>query len=137
MSLLGQLSSRLDRHLQLVGELTKAVLALRAELVGKLDVLKISPDEVVKARTVVLEFLSGLVPVLAGAAQGSEEHRVIAQGLEQAGETRNDWAEDFGKLADQLRVNAPVEAAQLDRIMRVVGYLQGEVAEDVRRLRSR
>ncbi len=137
MSSLGQLSSRLDRHLQVVGELTKAVLALRAELVGKLDVLKISPDELIKARATILQFLTGLVPVLAGAAQGSEEHRVIAEKLTQAGETTADWAEDFGKLAGQLRTNAPVEAAQLDRIMRVVGYLQGEVAEDVRRLRSR
>ena len=68
MSSLGQLSSRLDRHLQVVGGLTQAVLALRAELVGKLDVLKISPEAVVAARATVLEFLTGLVPVLAGAA---------------------------------------------------------------------
>lgn len=137
MSSLGQLSSRLDRHLQVVGELTQAVLALRAELVGKLDLLKISPDEVVKARATILEFLRGLVPVLAGAAPGSEEHRALFENLVQAGETPADWAEDFGKLAEQLRANAPVEAGQLDKIMRVAGYLQGKVAEDVRRLRSR
>jgi hypothetical protein len=137
MSSLGQLSSRLDRHLQVVGGLTQAVLALRAELVGKLDVLKISPEAVLAARTAVLEFLTGLVPVLAGTAPSSEEHRVIVENLAQAGETPADWAEDFGKLTEQLRANAPVEAAQLDKIMRVVGYLQGKVAEDVRRLRSR
>ena len=39
MSSLGQLSSRLDRNLQLVGELTKALLALRAQLTGKLEAL--------------------------------------------------------------------------------------------------
>lgn len=137
MSSLGQLSSRLDRHLQVVGGLTQAVLALRAELVGKLDVLKISPEAVVAARTTVLEFLTGLVPVLAGAAPGSEEERAIVENLAQAGETPTDWADDFGAIAEQLRANAPVNAAQLDKIMRVVGYLQGKVAEDVRRLRSR
>ena len=137
MSSLGQLSSRLDRHLQIVGGLTQAVLALRAELVGKLDVLKISPEAVVAARTTVLEFLTGLVPVLAGAAPGSEEQRAIVEHLAQAGETPADWADDFGTIAEQLRANASVNAAQLDKIMRVVGYLQGKVAEDVRRLRSR
>ena len=137
MSSLGQLSSRLDRHLQVVGGLTQAVLALRAELVGKLDVLKISPEAVVAARTTILEFLTGLVPVLAGAAPGSEEQRAIVENLAQAGETPADWADDFGTIAEQLRTNASVNAAQLDKIMRVVGYLQGEVAEDVRRLRSR
>lgn len=137
MSSLGQLSSRLDRHLQVVGGLTQAVLALRAELVGKLDVLKISPEAVVVARTTVLEFLTGLVPVLAGATPGSEEQRAIFENLAQAGETPADWADDFGTIAEQLRVNASVNAAQLDKIMRVVGYLQGKVAEDVRRLRSR
>ena len=137
MSSLGQLSSRLDRHLQVVGELTKAVLAARAELVGKLDVLKISPEDVVKARVAILEFLTGLVPVLAGTAPGSEEQRIITEKLAQAGEPLADWAEDFGKLIEQLRANASVDSVQLDKIMRVVGYLQGEVAEDVRRLRSR
>lgn len=137
MSSLGQLSSRLDRHLQVVGGLTQAVLALRAELVGKLDVLKISPEAVVAARTTVLEFLAGLVPVLAGATPGSEEQRAIVENLAQAGETPADWADDFGTIAEQLRTNASVNAAQLDKIMRVVGYLQGKVAEDVRRLRSR
>lgn len=137
MSSLGQLSSRLDRHLQVVGELTQAVLALRAELVGKLDVLKISPEDVAKSRVAVVEFLTGLVPVLAGTTPGSEEQRVIVENLAQTGETPADWAEDFGAIAERLRANAPVEAAQLDKIMRVVGYLQGKVAEDVRRLRSR
>lgn len=137
MSSLGQLSSRLDRHLQVVGELTQAVLALRAELVGKLDVLKISAEDVAKSRVAVVEFLAGLVPVLAGSTPGSEEQRVIVENLAQTGETPADWAEDFGAIAERLRTNAPVEAAQLDKIMRVVGYLQGKVAEDVRRLRSR
>lgn len=137
MSSLGQLSSRLDRHLQVVGELTQAVLALRAELVGKLDVLKISPEDVAKSRVTVVEFLTGLVPVLAGSTPGSDEQRAIVESLAQTGETSADWAEDFGAIAERLRANAKVEAAQLDKIMRVVGYLQGKVAEDVRRLRSR
>lgn len=137
MSSLGQLSSRLDRRLQVVGELTKALLALRANLTGKLETLKLTSGDVDKARTTVIEFLDGLRGVLSGKPATSEEHRVILDKLTQAGEHPSDWAEDFGKIAEQLRISAPVESTQLDKIMRVVGYLQGEAAEDVRRLRSR
>jgi hypothetical protein len=137
MSSLGQLSSRLDRHLQVVGELTKAVLALRADLMCKLDVLKVSCDDVSKARAIVLEFLTGLVPTLKGTAPGPEEHRVILERLAQGGEQPSDWAEDFGRIIEHLQSNAPVDAAQLDKLVSVIGYLEGELAEDVRRLRSR
>jgi hypothetical protein len=57
--------------------------------------------------------------------------------LKQAGEPLADWTEDLGKVVDQLKNRAPVASSELDKIMRVVGYLQGEAAEDVRRLRSR
>lgn len=137
MSSLGQLSSRLDRNLQLVGELTKALLALRAHLSGKLDALKLSPADVDKARTTVVEFLNGLTPALNSKTATSEEHRIILDKLTLAGEQPHDWGEDFGKMIDQLRANAPIEGQQLDKVMRIVGYLQGEAAEDVRRLRSR
>lgn len=137
MSSLGQLSGRLDRNLQLVGELTKALLALRAQLTGKLDALKLSPADVDNARTRIIEFLDGLTPVLNTKAAASEEYRIILERLSQAGEQPADWAEDFAKIIEQLRASASVEAQQLDKIMRVVGYLQGEAAEDVRRLRSR
>jgi hypothetical protein len=137
MSSLGQLSGRLDRNLQLVGELTKALLALRAQLTGKLDALKLSPADVDNARTRVIEFLNGLTPVLNTKMAASEAHRIILDKLSQAGEQPADWAEDFANIIEQLRASASVEAQQLDKIMRVVGYLQGEAAEDVRRLRSR
>jgi hypothetical protein len=137
MSSLGQLSSRLDRNLQLVGELTKALLALRAQLTNKLDVLKLTSADVDKARATVIEFLNALTPVLLSKAAVSEEHRVILDKLLQAGEPLPDWIEDFGKIAEMLQSRAPLESSQLDKIMRVVGFLQGEAAEDVRRLRSR
>ena len=137
MSSLGQLSGRLDRNLQLVGEMTKALLALRAQLTGKLEALKLSAADVDNARARVIEFLGGLSPVLNTKTAVSEEHRIILDKLSQAGEQPSDWAEDFSRIVGQLRTNAPVEGQQLDKIMRVVGYLQGEAAEDVRRLRSR
>jgi len=137
MSSLGQLSTRLDRRLQVVGELTKALLALRAELTGKLDVLKLTTADVDVARLKIIEFLNGLTPVLNGVPPTSEEQRVFLTKLTQSGEPPTDWAEDFGKIVEELQACAPVQAAHLDKIMRVVGFLQGEAAEDVRRLRSR
>jgi hypothetical protein len=137
MSSLGQLSTRLDRRLQVVGELTKALLALRAELTGKLDALKLTTADVEAARVTITEFLTGLTSVLNGAPPASEEQRVFLAKLAQSGEPLADWAEDFGKLVEQLQARTPVESAHLDKIMRVVGFLQGEAAEDVRRLRSR
>jgi len=137
MSSLGQLSTRLDRRLQVVGELTKALLALRAELTGKLDALKLTTADVEAARVRITEFLTGLTSVLNGAPPASEEQRVFLTKLAQSGEPLADWAEDFGKIVEQLQARAPVESAHLDKIMRVVGFFQGEAAEDVRRLRSR
>jgi hypothetical protein len=137
MSSLGQLSTRLDRRLQVVGELTKALLALRADLTGKLEALKLTAADVDKGRVAIIEFLQGITAALKDQIPRSEEHRVILVKLKEAGEPLPDWVEDFGKIADQLKARAPVEASQLDKIMCVVGYLQGEAAEDVRRLRSR
>ncbi|MBI3868051.1 MAG: hypothetical protein HY299_05910 [Verrucomicrobia bacterium] len=137
MSSLGQLSTRLDRRLQVVGELTKALLALRAELTGKLDALKLTTADVDAARVKITEFLTGLTPVLNGVPPTSEEQRVFLTKLTQSGEPLTDWTEDFGKIVEQLQARAPVESVHLDKIMRVVGFLQGEAAEDVRRLRSR
>jgi molybdopterin converting factor small subunit len=137
MSSLGQLSTRLDRRLQVVGELTKALLALRAELTGKLDALKLTTADVDTARVRIIEFLAGLTSALNGTPPASEEQRVFLAKLAQSGEPLTDWAEDFGKIVGQLQARAPVESSQLDKIMRVVGFLQGEAAEDVRRLRSR
>ena len=137
MSSLGQLSTRLDRRLQVVGELTKALLALRAELTGKLDALKLTTADVDTARVRIIEFLAGLTSALNGTPPASEEQRVFLAKLAQSGEPLADWAEDFGKIVGQLQARAPVESSQLDKIMRVVGFLQGEAAEDVRRLRSR
>jgi hypothetical protein len=137
MSSLGQLSTRLDRRLQVVGELTKALLALRAELTGKLDALKLTIADVEAARVKIAEFLTGLTSVLNGAPPTSEEQRVFLTKLAQSGEPLADWAEDFSEILEQLQARTPVEAAHLDKIMRVVGFLQGEAAEDVRRLRSR
>lgn len=137
MSSLGQLSSRLDRNLQLVGDLTKALLALRAQSTNKLDMLKLTSADVDKARATVIEFLNALTPVLLNKTAVSEEHRVILDKLIQAGEPLPDWIEDFDKITQLLQNCAPVESSQLDRVMRIVGFLQGEAAEDVRRLRSR
>lgn len=137
MSSLGQLSTRLDRRLQVVGDLTKASLALRADLTGKLEALKLTTADVDKGRSATIEFLEGLTAALKDQTPTSEEHRVILLKLTQAGEPLADWVEDLGKIVDQLKARAPVESSQLDKIMRVVGYLQGEAAEDVRRLRSR
>lgn len=137
MSSLGPLSTRLDRRLQLVGELTRALLALRANLTNKLDVLKLTTADVDKARATIAEFLDHLLPVLAGQPPTAEEHRVILAKLKQTDEPLTDWSDDFRTFNEQLRTNAPIESAQLDRVMRVVSFLQGEVAEDVRRLRSR
>ena len=103
MSSLGQLSTRLDRHLQVVGELTRALLALRADLTGKLDVLKLKAVDVDKARTRIIEFLEGLTLALKGQTPTSEEYRVILVKLKQAGEPFTDWSEDFDKIINQLR----------------------------------
>jgi hypothetical protein len=137
MSSLGQLSTRLDQRLQVVGELNKALLALRAELTGKLAALNLKTADVEAARAKIIEFLTGLTPVLNGVPPATEEQRVFLTKLTQSGEPFSDWIEDFGKIVKQLQARAPVESAHLDKIMRVVGFLQGEAADDVRRLRSR
>jgi hypothetical protein len=138
MSSLGQLSARLDRNLSLVGNLTKALLALRAELTGKLGALKLSAEDTSKAREFIQEFLTHLVPALNGKAETQiEDFRAVCSKLVEAGEQPLDWAEDFQTMIDALHAGKNLEAEQLDKITRIVGFLQGEAAEDVRRLRSR
>ena len=137
MSSLGQLAGRIDRNLKRVSELTKALIALRAQLLGKTDVLRLTPAAIGQAGQTVAVFLDGLVPVLDTGADGAEEHKFIRQRLIDGGQQPADWAADFRDMASALRANTPLRLEQLDKISEVVGYLQGEVAEDVRRLRSR
>lgn len=137
MSSLGQISTRLDHRLQVVGDLTKALLALRADLTGKLDVLKLTTVDVNNARVAIIDFLNGLVLALKGQTPTPEEHQIVLTNLKLTEVPISDWVEDFSKIIEQLRAAAPVEPAQLDKVIRIVGYLQGEAAEDVRRLRSR
>jgi hypothetical protein len=137
MSSLGQISTRLDHRLQVVGDLTKALLALRADLTGKLDVLKLKAEDVDKARATIIDFLNGLILALNGQTPTPEEHQIVLTKLEQTEVPLADWVEDFSKVIGKLQASTQVESAQLDKVIRVVGFLQGEAAEDVRRLRSR
>jgi hypothetical protein len=138
MSSLGQLSARLDRNLTLVGNLAKALLALQADLNGKLDALRLTREDTRKGREILEAFLVELVPALSGnAVPTRDEYRTIYTKLQEAGEQPLDWAEDFGKMINSLQANVALDAQELEKLTRIVGYLQGEAAEDVRRLRSR
>jgi hypothetical protein len=157
MSLLGQLAGRIDRNLTLVNELTKALIALRAQLLGKTESLKLTAEAVQKAGQTVAAFLEGLVLELDLRTEGEkaqattptpsseadqrvqvqEEYQVIRRRLLDAGQQPADWAADFREMILPLRSNNPLRAEQLDKVSEVVGYLQGDVAEDVRRLRTR
>lgn len=137
MSSLGQLSGRIDRGLKRVRDLTKALIAIRAELLGKLDALKLTPEAVTQAKTSVAEFLEPLAQVLENGSGGSEEQKLILDRLKNGGRQPTDYASDFTTVIGALRANTPLAVEQLDKISEVVGYLQGEVAEEVRRLRTR
>src|ERR1043166_292552 len=137
MSSLGQLSGRIDRGLKRVKELTKALIAIRAELLGKLDALKLTPEAVTQAKTSVAEFLDPLIQVLESGSGGNEEQKLILDRLKNGGRQPTDYASDFRAVIGALRANTPLAAEQLDKISEAVGYLQGEVAGEVRRLRTR
>src|SRR6266404_1691862 len=136
MSSLGQLSGRIDRTLKRVKELTKALIAIRAELLGKSEALKITADAVTQAKTVVADFLEPLASVLDGGKDGNDEQKLILQRLRDSGRQPTDYGADFNAMAAALRTNTVITTDQLDKVSEVVGYLQGEVAEEVRRLRS-
>lgn len=137
MSSLGQISARLDRNLEIVGKLTKAILALRAQLSGKLEALKLQDADVEKGREVVEKFLKELAPLLAKQPAPTDEYKAIYEKLVSGGEQPKDWAEDFDAIAKALAEKKTPSSEELDKIMKVVGYLQGEAADDVRRLRLR
>jgi hypothetical protein len=137
MSLLGQLSGRIDRNLKRVKELTKSLIAIRAEILGKKGDLKLDDAAVTKAKAEVADLLVPLIPVLETGNGGTEEQRLILQRLKAGGRQPTDYAADFTVIVTALRANTPLAVDQLNKVSEVVGYLQGEVAEEVRRLRSR
>lgn len=137
MSSLGQLSGRIDRSLKRVKDLTKSLIAVRAEILGKKAALKLTDDAVTQSKMAVAEFLTPLIPVLENGSGGNEEHRLILQRLSAGGRQPTDYASDFTTVVAALRENGTLTVDQLNKISEVVGYLQGEVAEEVRRLRSR
>ena len=137
MSTLGQLSGRIDRNLKRVDELTKALIAIRAEILGKIEALKLTPEKVAEAKKKVADFLDPLIPVLEERADGDPQQKLIFKRLDDAGRLPNDYGTDFAEISSALKANVLLTAEQLNKVSEVVGYLQGEVAEQVRRLRSR
>src|ERR1044071_3724574 len=123
MSSLGQLSGRIDRGLKRVKDLTKALIAIRAEVLGKMDALKLSPEAVTQAKAIVADFLQPLAPVLETGSDGNEEQKLILQRLEAAGRPRIDYASDFNAMITALRANTTLTVEQLNKISEVVGYL--------------
>jgi hypothetical protein len=137
MSTLGQLSGRISKNLKRVDELTDSLIAIRADVLGKAAALKITPETIVGAKKTVADFLEPLAPVLRGSAEGNDEQKLIFQRLDNGGRQPSDYGTDFIGMVTALRGNAALTREQIDKISEVVGYLQGEVAEEVRRLRSR
>ena len=137
MSSLGQLSGRIDRNLKRVDELTKSLIALRAEILGKVESLKLTPEKVAEAKRRVTDFLDPLAPVLEGKAEGDPQQKLIFKRLAEGGRQPTDYGSDFAGISTAIKSNIMLTREQLDKVSEVVGYLQGEVAEEVRRLRSR
>lgn len=139
MSTLGQLSGTIDRNLKRVGELTKALIAIRAEILNKTDELKLTPEDIAAAKKVVVEFLDPLAPVLQDNEKhpGDAQQKLIFKRLTDASRLPKDYGSDFEGISSAIKSNVKLSAEQLNKVSEVVGYLQGEVAEEVRRLRTR
>jgi hypothetical protein len=137
MSTLGQLSGRIDRNLKRVDELTKSVIAVRAQMLGKVEALKLSDAAISEAKQKLADFLDALAPVLGGKAQGDAQQKLILRRLVDGGRQPTDYAADFAGMSSAIKSDINLSAEQLNKASEVVGYLQGEVAEEVRRLRSR
>jgi hypothetical protein len=137
MSSLGQLSGRIDRNLRRVDELTKSLIAIRAEMLDKVEALKLTPEKVAEAKKRISGFLDPLAPVLEGNAEGDPQQRLILRRLAERGRQPTDYGSDFTGISSAIKSNIALTPEQLDKVSEVVGYLQGEVAEEVRRLRSR
>lgn len=139
MSTLGQLSGSINRNLKRVDELTKALIALRAEILNKTEELKLTPENIADAKQKVVGFLNGLAPVLLEKENvvSDAQQKLIFKRLADAGRLPKDYGSDFEGISSAIKNNVKLSAEQLNKVSEVVGYLQGEVAEEVRRLRSR
>ena len=137
MSSLGQLSGSIAQNLGRVDDLTKWLIAVRADMLGKVAALKLSAEQVVEAKKKVAEFLDALAPVLEGKADGDNQQKLILKRLVDGGRQPTDYGSDFAGISSAMKSNIKLTAEQLNKVSEVVGYLQGEVAWEVRRLRSR
>ena len=137
MSTLGQLSGSIAQNLGRVDDLTKWLIAVRADMLGKVAALKLSAEQVVEAKKKVAEVLDALAPVLEGKADGDNQQKLILKRLVDGGRQPTDYGSDFAGISSAMKSNIKLTAEQLNKVSEVVGYLQGEVAGEVRRLRSR
>lgn len=137
MSTLGQLSGSISRNLGRVDDLTRWLIAIRADMLGKVEKLRLSNEKVTEAKQKVAEFLDALAPVLEGKAEGDSQQKLIFKRLEVGGRQPKDYGSDFAGISSAIKANVKLSPEQLNKVSEVVGYLQGEVAEEVRRLRSR
>jgi len=139
MSTLGQLSGSINRNLKRVDDLTKALIALRAEILDKTEELKLTPEKIEDAKQKVVGFLDALAPVLLEKENvvSDAQQKLIFKRLVDAGRLPKDYGSDFEGISSAIKSNVKLSAEQLNKVSEVVGYLQGEVAEEVRRFRSR
>ncbi|SRR6266568_2176325 len=137
MSTLGQLSGSIAQNLGRVDDLTKWLIAIRADMLGKVAALKLTDEQVAVAKNKVAEFLDALAPVLESKAEGDNQQKLILKRLVDGGRQPTDYGSDFAGISSAIKANVKLAPEQLNKVSEVVGYLQGEVAEEVRRLRSR
>jgi hypothetical protein len=136
MSTLGLVSGSLEREQEQLRNLSTAMLALEAELLGHADVLGFCSEEVETSRKMICEFATLLRQALEGRSD-SANLQALAAKIEVGTKRLDDWQEDLDKLVLQLQEQDALKIETLSVMNDVLSLLDNEFTQDLRRLYGR
>ncbi|WP_375478943.1 hypothetical protein [uncultured Nostoc sp.] len=136
MSTLGLVSGSLEREQEQLRNLSSAMLALEAELLGCANELGFSPAEVKTSRNIICEFAIYVRQALSNEKESANLQALIAK-IETGTKRLDDWQEDLDNLVLQLKGQDTPSIEVLSVMNDILSLLDNEFTQDLRRLYGR
>ena len=136
MSTLSSISNYLGREQELLRELNNALIALEAEALGHAADFGLTKEDVSESRQKLFDFVVRLRTAL-DRETSSVDLQAMVNRLSSGMKPVDDWREDLGILARDLKAKSPLPQDRLPILESILSLLDTEFTEDLRHLYSR
>jgi Sec7-like guanine-nucleotide exchange factor len=136
MNDLGAVSGKLQREVELLRELNNALLVIEASALEKGSDFGFSPDDVLKSRGFLVDFIKRLCSALKQESSPSHLQPIIDH-LKSGMKPIKDWIDDLGALNEQLQADEKLTDDSLATLEEILSLLDSQFTGDLQRLYAR